>query len=1272
MYKKYVLYGPRGIFEKNARFIDRFEFNHGFYPHCHSDTHSNKFDGRDITASCLRGFGQYPLTINSRKAQVHAHVNCMRRKFGRSVCVMRFPFKPHMHSSFCTEHCTKADRTENEGMISAYVQRDKAVWDASVNWNVTVHGRGRYVTKMNNYILKGPKGYFDVQRYLVGGYRLTCKTCGKVYHKKGRAFQKSCGHSVYRCDRCGKTIRGHTGLLNHNTRCGKLSKNKEPFEYDREVTRIENQCRYHPATEVCNWLLGNSDVMTSTPIVYISCPPFWKQWRSSAAKKTREFRARQRIKDDGLNWTKLLWWVHRCEFESVDDPLQTIGFREFYEWFRLDSKIKLFKRRKTPAVLHIRKPDYVRHYEDWLWLEILLDKRTLWTSESEIVTRETLLAYASFHGFGSARGRITNKIKDLCSFWDCPTRTPKLLRKGIIQLTEKDMVSLLTREESNGSKKKLRCLPFSDSFTTLLLLGNEFELNIFVRSRIVRQFQNKEIDSLCFIFKHIPSRRQATRIVNNKLSEAPQIDYALDKEPKISQQLYVLVEWFEKELRMCYTEKQMKIESDWLPELKRLLMLDVQPFPVYNVPKAKEQEHKIVPLKKPTTDQERAIERVGRHQSVCIHGQAGSGKTATLRTIISRYSNDFTIRVASAYGIVAQNVTSGGTSLHSLIGIRSPEDELEDIVTYIGEYADRFESLAASNLLIIIDEISTCDAYLLELIDDVLRTIRKDNRPFGGAQRVFCGDFNQNIPIESESGAISYAFQSIRWRSWVPYTIELLEAQRYADPHMVTIGSEICQNKISPENLELLESREIVKRQIPADAVHLYANNRSVDEHNTKMCQELNDPDSIVYEALVMGDSKGFLAPRTLLLKISARVMCLVNNKEQKYCNGTRGVVVGFESVLLTRDKKELAEIMLCPLVRFDNQTIPCIVYPHTFERKVDGVLQSRMSQIPLKLCWAITMHKCIGMNLGKVAISLKGIKKPNQFYTALMRVSTLDDVFFIKGKRIEECVIIDRVVTEYYKLLHQRPKNDDITPNLSSLFEVSLTMDEEFPDNGPEETFVLPKEIKLCHKPLSRQEKTFIERIINAPQENHFYRKLRSTQLDRKKIIFTMGRQGLGIPVNKFIDNCQNIARQRTRRRLTETSVEISKIIQTYIDADGRINLELFLKTHTGEIQRKGLVFLRNRKILKRWLDKFKDPHTGRVHWNQIHMNKEIKTYIRKHSRYFGLDPRIRNKKVEVDPRNYLNALGRVSWTSLRDDHPELTGRQVKHMKYCYQRDSK
>ncbi len=401
------------------------------------------------------------------------------------------------------------------------------------------------------------------------------------------------------------------------------------------------------------------------------------------------------------------------------------------------------------------------------------------------------------------------------------------------------------------------------------------------------------------------------------------------------------------------------------------------------------------------------VNSTDRH--IFLTGKAGTGKTTFLRYIVE-HTHKNTV-VAAPTGIAAIN--AGGVTLHSLLqlpfGTFVPENiPPQASETQINTPASigrerRFNAnkrkLIQELELLIIDEVSMLRADLLDCIDHTLRQIRRRRHlPFGGLQMLFIGDLMQLPPVvkDNEWGLLQkyykspYFFEARALKESEPIRVELKEIYRQSDEKFIEVLNRLRHNEQNEYDYEDLNKyyHEGVKEQEMPGYIHLTTHNKKADHINQTRLEQLKT-DERKYVAEIDGEFPETMFPTSyaLTLKEGAQVMFIKNDPsgEGKFFNGKIG---------------EICSLGNEPQVRFSDGTeIPVETYKWENKRyvlnkttnEIEEKYLGSFEQFPLKLAWAVTVHKSQGLTFEKAILDLSGTFAPGQLYVALSRLTSLD-----------------------------------------------------------------------------------------------------------------------------------------------------------------------------------------------------------------------------------------------------------------------------------------
>lgn len=385
--------------------------------------------------------------------------------------------------------------------------------------------------------------------------------------------------------------------------------------------------------------------------------------------------------------------------------------------------------------------------------------------------------------------------------------------------------------------------------------------------------------------------------------------------------------------------------------------------------------------------QNTALEILKTGKNVFLTGEPGSGKTHTVNQYAD-YLKEHGVQpaITASTGIAATHLN--GLTIHSWSGIGIKEKltrgELEKIASqpYITKRVK-------SARVLIIDEISMLEASNFALVDLVCQKIRGSGAPFGGLQIVAVGDFFQLPPVSKNREASQFAFQSAAWAKANFVVCYLTEQYRQDDQDFLTMLSAIRANSFTNSHLQHIQTRLIDFEQSPKDITRIFSHNVDVDRVNSQELGQLPGQ-AEVFQMFSRGQrnfveslKRGCLSPEVLELKINACVMFTKNNVKEGFVNGTIGRVVGFS------DETNY------PLVRATNgQEIEA--QPMEWVVEESGKVKARITQIPLRLAWAITIHKSQGMSLDAAVMDLQKTFEFGQGYVALSRVRRLAGLYLL------------------------------------------------------------------------------------------------------------------------------------------------------------------------------------------------------------------------------------------------------------------------------------
>ena len=413
--------------------------------------------------------------------------------------------------------------------------------------------------------------------------------------------------------------------------------------------------------------------------------------------------------------------------------------------------------------------------------------------------------------------------------------------------------------------------------------------------------------------------------------------------------------------------------------------------------------------------QMRALQDTLEGRSVFITGGAGVGKSFLIKTIKEKLEEKGKkVALTSSTGISAINI--GGNTIHSFCGtgLRGSVGELRSInaetISRTRNYITHFDT-------IIVDEVSMLSGDYLDMMDVWFQRVWKRQSPFGGRQMIFVGDLLQLPPVITDKDLVSFkfAFQS---DAWVMYDVRehfLTKIFRQEDKETQHYLNCIRFGKVTDEVLKYFNSKVGAKLKDP-EPTELYPLKKSVNQINFDKLDKLPGKEW-EYEATFTGEeswqqaiAKNTIADICVFLKVGAPVLFIKNNPDLGYFNGMKGFV---------RECKEESVVV----ESVDGNVIE--VGRETWEKKGnDGEVLATMSQIPLILGWAITIHKSQGMTIEYLRCDLSGCFECGQAYTALSRMKSMDGLSLKKPIKRRDIKTSEEVI-EYYRHLYKLKKND-------------------------------------------------------------------------------------------------------------------------------------------------------------------------------------------------------------------------------------------------------
>lgn len=404
-------------------------------------------------------------------------------------------------------------------------------------------------------------------------------------------------------------------------------------------------------------------------------------------------------------------------------------------------------------------------------------------------------------------------------------------------------------------------------------------------------------------------------------------------------------------------------------------------------------------------DQQVAIQWLDQGWNVFLTGVAGTGKTYLLNAWLGGLNKN--VAITATTGIAATHL--GGQTLHSWLSAAPERDTVERLCTnaWLEKHSERISAID----VLVIDEISMADAKLLALAEGAHRHAKRNNLPWGGTQVVLVGDLGQLPPVQASDNG--WCFQAAAWERSNIQTVELTKTMRQADQAFADLLFAVRVGNTNSDMHRVLAERVNAYDPEAEGAVRLMTHNDQAREVNMEHLSRMDGRETFM--AVEQGPhsklqrlDKFCLSPRELQLAPGARVMFTRNAWGGAYVNGSMGTVVDFEedgirvaldgsdgSILVgqvTWDMKEWVQ----------NASGPALV-----------TVASR-TQFPLRLAYAITIHKAQGMTLDKVSVNLSRCFSAGQAYVALSRCRSLEGLNIEDWRGLGSIIVHPMIIASY------------------------------------------------------------------------------------------------------------------------------------------------------------------------------------------------------------------------------------------------------------------
>ncbi len=406
-------------------------------------------------------------------------------------------------------------------------------------------------------------------------------------------------------------------------------------------------------------------------------------------------------------------------------------------------------------------------------------------------------------------------------------------------------------------------------------------------------------------------------------------------------------------------------------------------------------------------NQEQALDILKLGYNVFLTGAPGTGKTFLLNKYIDYLKdNGKGVAVTASTGIAATHMN--GVTIHSFSGMGIKEKLSHGDIKKLQKRSYLKKRFQKTNVLII-DEISMLHSFQFDLVDRICRAFKDTPKPFGGMQVVCSGDLFQLPPVQKGKKTTSFVVESEAWKNMDIKICYLEEQYRQEGGELLSLLNYIRSNAVE-EAKAMLFNVGGERNAFSIAPTKLYTHNIDVDTINNAELNKINEEEFVYYmhskgsENIASSLRKNCLAPEELVLKKGAKVMFVKNNFDEGYVNGTLGRVVGFDEDGL-------------PVVKtFSGRRV--IAEPAKWMLEEEGEIKAEISQIPLRLAWAITVHKSQGMNLDAAEIDLSKSFVEGMGYVALSRLRRFSGLKLLGVNEV--ALLINQEIFELDKIFKQ------------------------------------------------------------------------------------------------------------------------------------------------------------------------------------------------------------------------------------------------------------
>ncbi len=435
--------------------------------------------------------------------------------------------------------------------------------------------------------------------------------------------------------------------------------------------------------------------------------------------------------------------------------------------------------------------------------------------------------------------------------------------------------------------------------------------------------------------------------------------------------------------------------------------------------------------------------------NVFLTGKAGTGKTTFLKNLHKKTGKKMIITAPT--GVAAIN--AGGVTLHSFfqlpLGPFIPGENASDSSRQQYRLSNAKRQIIKSLDLLVIDEISMVRADLLDAVDHVLRRYRRNNLPFGNVQLLMIGDLHQLPPVVKREdwnllGQVynsAYFFNSKALTKVGFVSVELKKIYRQSDEQFIAILNQLRENQLDANSVDLINKR-VIRGFVPdadQEFITLTTHNDRANTINESRLESIDHVEKL-YKASVSGEfpEHSYPAPQQLYLKKGAQVMFLRNDvsPQKRYFNGKIGKVAGLSAdgieIDCPGDKRIIVELATWENIRYSL---------NKEKTKIEEEIIGTFKQFPLKLAWAVTIHKSQGLTFDKVIIDAGAAFVHGQTYVALSRCKTLEGIV-LASPLSTRGVQIDEAIARFDRMLRENPPSSELLDQARSHYQQKLLLD--------------------------------------------------------------------------------------------------------------------------------------------------------------------------------------------------------------------------------------